>query len=153
MRIVFVCTGNICRSPMAEAILRRLWREAGRDDLIVSSMGTHGLDAAAAEPFAQQVCRENGLDLAAHLSRPLVGEELQRADLVLCMEPAQQAFVATYFPWLQERLGLLAAWPGRATRKSAIPDPIGRPLKVYHDVYSMIDHHLRRILPDLLIRP
>ncbi|MEE4607290.1 MAG: hypothetical protein V2L15_00250 [Desulfobacteraceae bacterium] len=149
-RIIFVCTGNICRSPMAEGMLRARWREAGRTDLVVSSMGTHGLDHFPAEPLARQVCRENGVDIEAHRSRSLVGDELRAADLVLCMEPAQRRFVQTFFPWIKERIGLLAAWPERGRGDSVIADPMAADLSVFREVFARIDAHLERIVPDLL---
>ncbi|HDI59513.1 MAG TPA: low molecular weight protein arginine phosphatase, partial [Desulfobacteraceae bacterium] len=149
-RIVFVCTGNICRSPMAEGILRARWREAGRTGLVVSSMGTHGLDHFPAEPLARQVCRENGVDIEAHRSRSLVGDELRTADLVLCMEPAQRRFVQTFFPWIKERIGLLAAWPEKGRGDSVIADPMGADVSVFREVFGRIDNHLERILPKLL---
>ena len=152
MRIVFVCTGNICRSPMAEGLLRHRWPESGEEALAVSSMGTHGLDQAPAQPFARQVCEAHGIDIAAHRSRPLVGDELRQADLVFCMEPAQQAFVQTFFPWLKDRIHLLAAWPGKPTRKSVIPDPMGAPLGAYEAAFDRIQRHIDRILPELTAR-
>jgi protein-tyrosine-phosphatase len=147
--IIFVCTGNICRSPMAEGILRARWREAGRSDLVVSSMGTHGLDHFPAEPLARQVCRENGVDIEAHRSRSLAGDELRGADLVLCMEPSQQRFVQTFFPWIKDRIGLLAAWPGKGRGDSVIADPMGADLPVFREVFARIDGHLERIWPEL----
>lgn len=152
MRIVFVCTGNICRSPMAEGLLHHKWPTTDRDDLVASSMGTHGLDQSPAQPFAQQVCEARGVDISAHRSRPLAGEELREADLVLCMEPAHQAFIQTFFPWHKDRVHLLAAWPRRPTRKSVIPDPMGAPIGVYRKVFELIERHVDRILPELTAR-
>lgn len=149
-RIIFVCTGNICRSPMAEGMLRARWRGAGRTDLEVSSMGTHGLDHFPAEPLARQVCRENGVDIEAHRSRSLVGEELRAADLVLCMEPVQRRVVQTFFPWIKERTGLLAAWPEKGRGDSVVLDPMGADLSVFREVFACIDAHLERIVPRLL---
>jgi protein-tyrosine-phosphatase len=149
-RIIFVCTGNICRSPMAEGMLRARWREAGRTDLEVSSMGTHGLDHFPAESLARQICRENGVDIEAHRSRSLVGDELRAADLVLCMEPAQRRFVQTFFPWIKERIGLLAAWPEKGRGDCVITDPMGADLSVFREVFARIDTHLERIVPILL---
>ena len=81
--IIFVCTGNICRSPTAEGILKQRWIEAGENERTVSSMGIHGLDESPATDLAQQVCAENGIDISEHRSRPISGEEIQAADLIL----------------------------------------------------------------------
>ena len=147
LKIVFVCTGNICRSPMAEGFLRYKWHQMKRDDLIVSSMGIHGLNDSPATEYAQAVCKNSGFDISSHRARALVGEELMKADLILCMEPAQKKFVQVFFPWLRSRVVLLAAWPDKETRKSAIEDPIGSSYKKYQKIFDIIKEHIERIIP------
>lgn len=147
--IIFVCTGNICRSPMAEGILRHRWTVAGVKDRTVSSMGVQGLDAAPATELARQVCAENGVDISGHLSRSLNGEELQTADLVLCMEPGHVSFINTFYPWHSDRVALLGAWPGKPKRKSAVQDPMGGSLALYRKIFNIVDTHIDRILPQL----
>jgi protein-tyrosine-phosphatase len=150
IEIIFVCTGNICRSPMAEGLLNHKWHLAGRDDLLVSSMGTHGLDNHPATEPAQQVCLENGFDISSHRSRPLAGEDLQSSDLIFCMEPIHTEFIGTFFPWYRNRVFLLGAWPGKKTRKSPVPDPMGGEIELYRKIFKLIDGHMERILPKLL---
>ena len=112
----------------------------------VASMGTHGLVNAPASELAQQVCQDHGIDISGHRSRGLVGEEIQEADLILCMEPAHRKFVQTFFPWQKDRVALLGAWPEKEKRKNAIRDPMGSPLKVYEQVFDLIASHVDRIL-------
>lgn len=145
--IVFVCMGNICRSPMAEGLLRHKWQEIGRDDLIVSSMGTHGLNGLPPTEYAQTVCKENGFDISSHRARSLVDEDLQKADLILCMEPVHKKFVQTFFPWHRDRLFLLGAWPEKETRKSDIYDPMGGSFEEFQQIFSIIEGHIERTLP------
>jgi len=147
IRVVFICTGNICRSPTAEGLLRYKGLKKGRDDLIVSSMGISGLENVPATPFAQTVCREHGFDISPHRSRPLMGEELRTADLILCMEPVHREFLKTFFPWDKDKIFLLGAWPEKETRKSPIQDPMGGPLEIYQRIYGIIETHIDRILP------
>ena len=147
LNIVFVCMGNICRSPMAEGLLRHKWQEMGRDDLIVSSMGTHGLNGSPPTKYTQDVCKENGFDISSHRARSLVDEDLQKADLILCMESVHKKFVQTFFPWHRDRLFLLGAWPEKETRKSAIDDPMGGSLEEFRIIFSIIKGHIERILP------
>ena len=143
--ILFVCTANICRSPMAEGIFRFMAQTRGRGDLTVASMGIHGLDGEPASEPACRVCREHGIDISLHRSRPISGEELQQSDLIFCMEPGHRKFMQTFFPWHRERVFLLGAWPGKPTRRSVIRDPIGAPMPVYRMIYDTIQRHIDRI--------
>jgi protein-tyrosine-phosphatase len=145
--IVFVCTGNICRSPMAEGLMRHKSKEAGRQDRIVSSMGIHALYGSPATEYAQRVCKKNGFDISSHKARYLMGNELEKADLILCMEPVHIKFVETFFPWTRKKIFLLGAWPDKATRKSAIQDPMGGSYEKYQQVFDLIKSHIERILP------
>jgi protein-tyrosine-phosphatase len=145
--IVFICTGNICRSPMAEGLMRHKCKEEDRDDMTVSSMGIHGLNDYSATEYAQKVCENDGFDISSHKARYLVGDELQKADLILCMEPVHKKFIQTFFPWLHKKVFLLGAWPEKQTRKSAIKDPMGGSYEKYQEIYSLIKTHIERILP------
>jgi protein-tyrosine-phosphatase len=152
LNIVFVCTGNICRSPMAEGLLQYKWHQTERNDIIVSSMGVYGLNDSPATEYAQAVCKKNGFDISSHRARSLVGEELLKADLILCMEPAHEKFVQVFFPWHRDKVALLGAWPGKQTRKSSIEDPMGGSYKKYQKIFSIIKVHIERILPFLYSR-
>ena len=131
---------------MAEGLLRYKGLETERDDLIVSSMGISGLDNVPATQFAQTVCKEQGFDISPHRSRPLMGEELRAADLILCMEPVHRKFLRTFYPWNKDKVFLLGAWPEKETRKSPIHDPMGGPLKIFRRIYGIIETHIDRIL-------
>jgi len=132
---------------MAEGLLRHKWQEIGRDDLFVSSMGTHGLNGLPPTEYAQVVCKENGFDISSHKARSLVDEDLKKADLILCMESVHKKFVQTFFPWHRDRLFLLGAWPKKETRKSAIDDPMGGSIEEFQRIFSIIEGHIERILP------
>jgi len=119
LNIVFVCTGNICRSPMAEGLLQYKWHQTERDDIHVSSMGIYGLHDSPATEYAQAVCKKNGFDISFHRARSLVGEELLKADLILCMEPAHKKFVQVFFPWHRDKL--LSSEPGPTNKPEKVP--------------------------------
>jgi protein-tyrosine phosphatase len=85
MKIVFVCTGNICRSPMGEALLRHELAARGCDDVEVSSCGTWASAPQPATAHAVTVLEGRGIDLREHRSRGLDSAELEEADLVLAM--------------------------------------------------------------------
>jgi protein-tyrosine-phosphatase len=85
VRILIVCTGNLCRSPMASAVLQRVLSEKGCTGIEVVSAGTWAVEGDHAAAEACAVVAERGMDLTSHRSRPLVMDELRRADLVIAM--------------------------------------------------------------------
>jgi protein-tyrosine phosphatase len=112
-------------------------------------MGIQGLEDEPASAAARQVCAEHGVDISAHRSRPVTGEDMQRADLILCMEPGHAKYMKTFYPWHRDRVFLMGAWPGKATRKSGVRDPIGAPVGVYRTTFGILEAHVRRILEHL----
>lgn len=85
MRVLFVCTGNTCRSPLAEATARKLAADRGLEDVTFVSAGTGAFSGAAASDGAILVGLERGLDLSSHRSRPLTPELVLESDLILAL--------------------------------------------------------------------
>lgn len=119
-RVLFVCSGNICRSPMAEGLARAYAMRRGRD-LHAKSAGTLGIIGRPADPYAAAVCAEIGVDIYTHRSQGVASELIAWSDYVLVMEYAHAAFVRSKYPEVGEKLLLLGAF-GKATE---IGDPIG----------------------------
>ena len=114
MKIVFVCTGNTCRSPMAEGICRALLAERGIEDVICESCGLSAFAGMPATPYAITAAAEYGADLSAHRSRAVTQYLLDEGDLFVCMTSAHAAALSAYVP--DEKLRVLA---------DEIPDPFG----------------------------
>lgn len=94
-RVLVVCTGNICRSPLAEAWLQNVWGSAAH----VESAGTGALVGHTADPLAIQVAAFAGLDLSSHRARQVDLKMLRTADLVLAMEASHRDFLIRMAPW------------------------------------------------------
>jgi protein-tyrosine-phosphatase len=120
-RLLFVCTGNLCRSPMAAAIADHVALEQSRE-VEIRSAGTRARAGDPAHPQVVAVCREIGLDLSTHRATPLDAELLRWADRVFVMEPDHAVAARALAPELPEgaivHLGPLAG-------KASVEDPIG----------------------------
>jgi protein-tyrosine-phosphatase len=139
MKILIVCTGNLCRSPMAEGVLRqRLAGQRAVPVVTVHSAGTHGLDGEPAAPHAIQAAAERGIDITGHRARSLDREMVAGADLILVMEPFHREIVLRALAaGEQDKVRLLAHFDA-TTDADSIEDPYHQPLKVYRDCIGQI---------------
>ena len=97
--ILVVCSGNICRSPVAEGLLRRgVQRRFGAEAPEVSSAGTIGLEGSSATQESVQAAGERGVDISTHVARRLTDAMVQRADLVVCMAAEHRAEIEQRVP-------------------------------------------------------
>lgn len=120
LRLLFICHGNICRSPMAEAIAEAHGDTIGLP-VEARSAGILGLVDRPADPKAVAVCREIGLDLRDHRSQPITPELLAWADHVLTMDASQAAHLREHYEVPGDKVLLLGAFGGYP----AIDDPMG----------------------------
>ena len=128
-RVVLVCTGNICRSPLAEALLQAALKERGVEGVTVSSAGTGAWDGAPASEGAYLVGLERGLDLSGHRARLLTREVVDQADLILTMARHHRARVQELGG--EGRVFVLGEYAGRTPEEGEVSDPFGGDLDVY----------------------
>jgi protein-tyrosine phosphatase len=150
--VVFVCTGNTCRSPLAEVLCKqRLAERLGCDptDLpargfLVHSAGLAAMLGERAPPAAQAVAQELGVDLSGHVSRPLFPDIAEQADFLIAMTHGHVAILLRRYPAL--------GCPPRLLSPAGhdIPDPIGGSAEVYRDCAREILLHLDALVPELV---
>ena len=129
-RILVVCAGNICRSPVAEAMLRQAL--PGRQ---LSSAGLGALVGHGVEPTARALAEADGLDVANHQARQLTVEMLGDADLILVMSPGQRRAVGELAPQALGKTMLLGKW---LPDEPEIPDPYRKSREVFEHVHRMV---------------
>ncbi|HMC19050.1 MAG TPA: hypothetical protein VKH16_07475 [Gemmatimonadales bacterium] len=132
-----VCTGNICRSPLAAALLERALAGRGSEGLAVSSAGTGAWDGAPVSEGAYLVGLERGLDLSGHRARLLTRELVESADLVLTMARHHRARVDELGG--EGRVFVLGEYAGREGDEAEVSDPFGGDLDVYRDTCTELE--------------
>ncbi len=155
LMVLFVCTGNTCRSPMAEAIFRRLAAERlgcrpdeiERHGVVVASAGISAWAGSRASPNAIEAMTEIGCDLGGHESQPLTEPLVRQADVILTMTAAHRAAILAQFPEAGGRVTMLS--PDRQD----VLDPIGGSLETYRRCAGQIRGHLAARLDTLGIEP
>jgi protein-tyrosine-phosphatase len=150
-RILFVCTGNTCRSPLAEVLARRELEARGWRHVEVRSGGVRAAPGFPASEGSSRVAAEQGLDLSGHSSTPVDQELLEWADLVLAMSAGHLAVIQA--SGAGERATLLGAMAAGEEEAGAmgieVPDPFGQDDAIYRDTYRVLEGMIVRVLDRL----
>ncbi len=145
MQILFVCTGNICRSPMAEGLMKKMLSEKGLQSVRVASAGTHALEGHPASGNAVAVMASQAVDITGHRGRQLDNRMLATSDLVLVMEPLHLEFIRYEFTNAIAKTDLLARFHPSG-RLSRIEDPYGGPLPEYQACARILAGCIKQVL-------
>jgi RpiB/LacA/LacB family sugar-phosphate isomerase len=143
--ILFICTGNVCRSPMAEGLFRQAVR--GHGEFRVVSAGLGALDGQPPTPHSVTAMREIGIDISAQRSRMLTGEMVRQADFIFGMTHSHVDAIGLLYPPAVEKTSLLREFDETLEPfEKDIGDPVGSPYEVYEYCRDQIEQGIASLL-------
>lgn len=144
MNILFVCTGNTCRSCMAEAIANNLKKDLDSTlNVEFSSAGIYAVKGQSASTNASKVMEEMGLDLSCHIATPVSTELLEEVELILTLTEGHKRSLDSHFPNFREKTFTLLEYVGE---NGDIEDPFGGDINVYRKCAAQIKNSIEKLL-------
>ena len=156
-QVLFVCTGNSCRSVMAQGILQHRLKQLQHrlaEPVEVGSAGIFAIDGMSPSRETLRLLQQDGVDLSAHMARNLSNEMIRESALILVMEPFQRDEIIRRVPEARDKAHLLRQFglpAGETVDEPGIPDPIGKPREVYEVCYTMIREGVERVAQSLVM--
>lgn len=150
-RILFVCTGNTCRSPMAEGFCRKYFcdilgchvDELGNFGYMISSAGVAVFEGVSASRNAVRACQSEKIDISGHQSRQLTQLDIDQSDLIFTMSQSHRASIIQLLPSASSKCFTLSP-------EHDIPDPVGMDLDVYRDCFMQLKGNIIKRMDDFL---
>ena len=134
MEVLIICTGNICRSPLAGAVLGDMLGDPDRSGVHVSSAGINAAEGLPATDHMKRIAAEWGIDLNRHRGRQLTGELARSSDVILTAEPLHRDWIIELAPDVEDRIEML----GDPVGFESIPDPYGSEYEAYRQSADLI---------------
>lgn len=140
VNVLFVCTGNTCRSPMAAAIFNHKWKDKGQ----AKSVGIFAAEGEAVAYHSIQILKEQGIDLQ-HQSAQITEEHVDWAELILTMTASHKAMVLSQYPKATDKTFTIKEYVDKQATNIDVLDPYGGDLQVYHSTYTELNDLINRL--------
>ena len=158
--ILFICTGNTCRSIMAEGIFKKMLRDKKRNNsgFNIISAGISALPGMRPTLEAMKVMREQGIDISPHTATQVQDDLIKKSDLILVMSNAHENYIKTRFTFARDKIYLLRKFAQIEKFKKLqeddknyeIVDPLGRSIGFYRIIAKQLRENLEKILDKIL---
>lgn len=150
MKIMFICTGNICRSAMADWLMKKKLQERNITNIKIYSSGIFAMQNDISTDEAIEVMEEYGVDLKNHRATPTIKSNIKEMDLILCMTISHKQTLINQYPDLKDKIFTLKEYVGMTEKGIEIKDPWGYTLAVYRFCAAEIDECLNKLIEKIL---
>lgn len=149
--ILFICTGNSCRSVMAEGLLRKMFLDKKIEGIEIHSAGISAIEGLPPTDNTIKVMNNEGIDVSGYKTRKLTAQMINNADIVLVMEGMHKDTVLELVPESRDKIFFLREYADNKDEPLgfSVPDPIGRPLEIYERTLAMIKDAVKKIAEKL----
>ncbi|MEW5799472.1 MAG: hypothetical protein AB1728_10765 [Bacteroidota bacterium] len=149
MRILFVCTANITRSAMCEAILKKFVSDDNlHNKITIESAGTEAISGGSPDPETIEVCKKYGIDVSNHLARQVEPDLLDQADLILCLAESHKERIIDASPAYEKKVFMLKEYAQVVLPADlSVDDPTGKAKKKYQETFEELYGEILRIYP------